>query len=136
MICTYSGMGLWCIVPWCELQDGIHRTEDTGQDMQDKLTFNLLSREPNASYDWMNIDCGNTRVGKVRGIIDAKTLTISSINIFPEFEGQGYGKMTVDMFKESFDTIVADRVRYTAIGFWVKMGFLDNKDGNYVYYKK
>lgn len=129
-------MLLQCHSANCNVQDGINRTEDTGQNMQDKLTFNLLSREPNASYDWMNIDCGNTRIGKVRGIIDAKTLTISSINIFPEFEGQGYGKMTVDMFKESFDTIIADRVRHTAIGFWVKMGFLDNNDGNYVYHKK
>ena len=104
--------------------------------MQDKLTFNLLPREPNASYDWMNIDCGSTRIGKVRGIIDGKTLTISSINIFPEFEGHGYGKMTVDMFKKSFSTIIADRVRHKAIGFWVKMGFFDNGGGNHVYHKK
>ncbi len=131
---VYPYSAMWHVN--CNGQDQMHKTENAGQKMCDKLTFNLLPREPNASYDWMNIDCKNTRVGKVRGIIDGKTLTISSINIFPEFEGQGYGKMTVDMFKESFETIIADRVRYTAIGFWNKMGFVDNDDGNYVHHKK
>ena len=86
-------------------------------------------------YDWLNIECGATRVGKVRGLIDGRTLTIHSINIFPEFEGHGYGRKTIEIFKESFDAIIADRVRYTAIGFRVKVLFTDAGDGSYVHQK-
>ena len=84
----------------------------------------------------MDIECGRDRIGKVRSIIDGKILTIYSINIFPEYEGHGYAKQTIDMFKQSFDAIIADRVRYTAIGFWVKMDFVDMNDGNYTYHTK
>lgn len=105
--------------------------------MQEELTFKLMTHEKNGSdFDWLNIDCGATRVGKVRGLINGRTLTICSINIFPEFEGRGYGRKTIEMFKESFDTIIADRVRYKAIGFWVKMGFTDRWDGSFVYHRK
>jgi len=37
------------------------------------------------------------------------------------------------MFQTDFYTIIADRVRYTAIGFWQKMGFEDKGDGNYIW---
>lgn len=103
----------------------------------DELTFKLLPAEQKHSeYDWINIDCGSCRVGKVRCIAKNKALTIYSINIFPEFSGRGYGKETVEMFKQSFDTIIADRVRFKAIGFWIKMGFVQNCEGNFIYEKK
>ena len=38
--------------------------------------------------------------------------------------------------KKSFDTVIADRVRFEAIGFWEKMGFVNEKDGNWAYRKK
>jgi len=104
--------------------------------MPERLIFKLLPRNQHSNYDWLNIDCGAARIGKVRGLIDGRTLTIYSINIFSEFEGHGYGRKTIETFKESFDAIIADRVRYTAIGFWVKMGFTDAGDGSYVYQKK
>lgn len=100
----------------------------------DNLTFKLIPRgKQKSGYDWMNIDHGDTRVGKVRGRIEGKSVTIYSINIFPEFERQGYAKATINLFQEHFDTIIADRVRYTAIGFWKKMGFVDQHDGTFVY---
>jgi len=102
--------------------------------MSTKLTFKMLSREQqHSNYDWMNVDRGSARVGKVRGLIDGKCLTINSIYIFPEFEGNGYGEEVVKMFKSTFDTIVADRVRYTAIGFWQRMGFCNGNNGNYIW---
>jgi len=105
--------------------------------MPEQLTFKLISHNENHSnYDWMNIEHGSQRVGKVRGLIDGKTLTINSINIFPEFEGQGFARKTLNMFKKSFDTIVADRVRYTAIGFWEKMQFNSDDNGNYIWKNK
>jgi len=104
-------------------------------DMPEKLAFKLTPRNDSSGFDWMNIDLGNTRVGKVRGLIDGKTLTINSINIFPEFERRGYARETINMFKESFNVIIADRVRYTAIGFWQKMGFNNEGNGSYIWRK-
>jgi len=100
--------------------------------MPDGLIFKLIARDQHSDFDWMNIDRGDIRVGKVRGLIEGRKLIINSINIFPEFEGHGYAKETIGMFKADFDTIIADRVRYTAIGFWEKMGFEAN-NGNYVW---
>jgi len=105
--------------------------------MKENITFTLLPRQDGRSkYDWLNIDCGGTRVGKVRGLIKGETLTIHSINIFPEFAGRGFGRRTIDMFKQSFNTIIADRVRYKAIGFWEKLGFVADGSGGYVWRKK
>lgn len=104
--------------------------------MPEKLTFKLITHNKRSDFDWLNIDRGATRVGKARGLSNGKTLTICSINIFPEFEGHGYAARTIEMFKESFDVIKADRVRHTAIGFWAKMGFIDRGDRSYVYCKK
>jgi hypothetical protein len=42
----------------------------------------------------------------------------------------------VDYCKNHFQAVIADRVRHSAIGFWEAMGFLDNKDGNWIYRKK
>ena len=100
----------------------------------EELTFKLLPHDQQPSdYNWMNIDRGSVRVGKVRGLIDDQRLTICSINIFPEFEGFGYARQTIEMFKASFDTIIVDRVRPTAVGFWAKMGFDRGDNGNYVW---
>ena len=103
----------------------------------EQLTFTLLPRgEQDSAFDWMNIDCGATRVGKARGLIDGRNLTIHSINIFPDFERHGYGRETIEMFKVTFDKIIADRVRHTAIGFWGKMGFDPDGHGQYVWTRR
>jgi len=100
----------------------------------EKPVFKLIrSGSRHSRYDWLNIDCGNARVGRARCVIAGRTLTICSINIFPEFERQGYARATIDMFKEHFDTIIADRVRRSATGFWEKTGFAYCGDGNYTY---
>jgi len=105
--------------------------------MPEQLTFKLITHnEQHSDYDWMNIERNDIRVGKVRGLIRGKLLTISSINIFPEFEGQGFARETIRLFKNSFDTIIADRVRYTATGFWEKMQFSKDGKGNYVWRRR
>jgi chemotaxis protein methyltransferase CheR len=111
--------------------------EDQPHRLTGELSFHLMHRqEEGSAYDWMNIDCGTTRVGKVRGLIDGQRLTIHSINIFPEFERHGYGRETIQMFQAAFDTIIADRVRHTAAGFWQKMGFDADRNGQYVWTRR
>lgn len=105
--------------------------------MENELTIEFVPKELQKSeYDWANISFEGTRVGKARCKIEDDTLIIYSINIFPEFEGRGFGKAFVEFAKKKFDRIIADRVRFTAIGFWEKLGFIDNKDGNWIYERK
>ena len=105
--------------------------------MPETLTFELATphqrHQTHPDYDWLNIDRDGVRVGKVRGLINGRVLTICSINIFPEFERRGFARKTIDVFKQSFDTIIADRVRHTAVGFWETMGFDADRKGNYVW---
>lgn len=104
--------------------------------MSDQLKFKQFSRkDSNTGYDYFNIDTDDERVGKVRAMINGKTLTIFSINVFPEFQGHGYGQRTINMFKGYYNIIIADRVRFKAIGFWDKMGFIEERNGNWIYKK-
>ena len=86
-----------------------------------------------SGYDWANINLGIDRVGKARCKIENDVFIIYSINVFPDYEGQGIGKAFVMESQRQFRKVVADRVRYTAIGFWEKLGFVDNHDGNWVW---
>jgi len=100
------------------------------------LSFDLVPREESHSaYEWMNIELGPVRVGKVRGLIDGQKLTICTINVFPEYERRGYARAAIEKFKNEFCPIVADRVRPTAIGFWERMGFVSSGDGGYIWEK-
>ena len=75
-------------------------------------------------------------MGKARCLIDGDRITIYSINIFPEFQGKGYGSFVVERLKEVYAGLTADRVRPNARKFWVKQGFVDAGDGSYVYVNK
>ena len=71
--------------------------------MPEQLTFKLITRdEEHSDYDWMNIEHDGLRVGKVRGLINGKLLTINSINIFPEFEGRGFARKTIMLSADCF----------------------------------
>ncbi|MCX5815135.1 MAG: GNAT family N-acetyltransferase [Proteobacteria bacterium] len=102
--------------------------------MQIKLEF--ISKDVQKSaYNWVNISFNGDLVGKSRCKILYEKITIFSINIYPEFEEKGFGKEFIDILKEMFDAIIADRVRYTAIGFWEKMGFSRQGEDNYSWHK-
>ncbi|WP_342304449.1 GNAT family N-acetyltransferase [Methanolobus sp. ZRKC5] len=103
--------------------------------MPHELSFDLLLPMKGSDYRWLNIDLNDQRVGKARSRVDDDVLTIYSIIIFPEFEGNNYGSKTIEMFKEHFNTIIADRVRPKAVGFWEKMGFSRTGEGSYIFHK-
>ncbi len=104
--------------------------------MSDQLKFKYIPRKDSKTgYDHFNIDTDDEQVGKVRAMINGGTLTIFSINVYPEFQGNGYGQRTINMFKNYYDIIIADRVRFKAIGFWDKMGFIEEENGNWIYKK-
>jgi len=88
-----------------------------------------------SKYRWVNIELGNTRIGKARILSIKKRLIINSIIIFPEFERNGYAREAIDYFKENYEEIIADRVRNRAIGFWQKMDFFADKSGNFIWKK-
>ncbi len=94
----------------------------------------------NSEYDWVNFEIGNDRVGKSRCRIcskencpDKSMIVIHNINIYPEWQGCGYGRQFVEYCKCNYGTVIADRVRATAVGFWEAMGFSSDNQGNYVY---
>lgn len=96
------------------------------------VEIEFVSQERQQSeYDWANISKDDQRVGKARCRIDGARIIIFSINIFPEWAGHGFGRMFVEFCKSRYHTVVADRVRQTAIGFWEAMGFHDCGDGNW-----
>lgn len=108
-----------------------------GDTIIDTVNIEFVPREKQHSeYDWANISFQGTRVGKARCLIDGNRIIIYSINIFPEFQGLGYGSFVVGKLKEVYSDLTADRVRPTARCFWLKQGFMDAGDGNYVYVNK
>ena len=102
--------------------------------MADTLTIKTESvNKEDSRYYWVNIEIGDTRVGKARIKKIYGKIIIKNINIFPEFEGRDFATQVMNLFKKTAREIIADRVRSTARGFWEKMGFTDTGDGNYVW---
>ena len=84
-------------------------------------------------YDWFDIEQDGTQVGKSRCRIEAGQFTVFSIMVYPEFEGHGYARAVIDHFKHSHPMVIADRVRFTARAFWVKVGFVPETIDRYVW---
>ena len=104
--------------------------------MPNKLKLEFLNKtHQHSEYDWVNIYRNDEMIGKARCKKGIKFLTIYSINIFTEYERHGYAKEIINIWKKKFDEIIADRVRFTAKKFWLKMGFVDKGDGNYIFKK-
>ena len=83
--------------------------------MAENLTIKTENvREGDSRYFWVNIELGETRVGKARIKRIYSKIIIKNINIFPEFERRSFATQTVELFKETAREIVADRVRDTA----------------------
>jgi len=91
----------------------------------------ITARIKDDDYDHVDIDMPHARVGSVRYRALGKKAIIYSIQVFPEFQGNGYGSYTIDFFKQNFTTLIADRVRYTARTFWEKMGFTQLPDDDH-----
>jgi GNAT superfamily N-acetyltransferase len=84
-------------------------------------------------YDWFDLELAGTPVGKSRCRIEDRQFTVFSIMVYPEFEGHGYARLVVDHFKRTCPVVFADRVRYTARGFWLKVGFRPETIDRYVW---
>lgn len=99
------------------------------------LEITFISREQQKSaYDWADIVFDDVCVGKSRCRISGDLLTIFSITIYPEFQGKGFGKAFVGAAKNGYAIIVADRVRFMAIGFWESVGFTrDGTSENWIF---
>jgi GNAT superfamily N-acetyltransferase len=95
--------------------------------------FTVTLREDSAGFERIDIDLPNARIGNVRCHFTGDTAIVYSIQIFPEFQRNGYGKSAINMLKNRFAVIIADRVRFTAREFWEKMGFKGRPDGNWEY---
>lgn len=95
--------------------------------------FTITPRESLEGYDRIDIDLPDVRVGNVRCRFKGEKVIVYSIQVFPEFQGNGYGRAAIDLLKSRYQSVVADRVRFTARDFWDRMGFKENPDGNWEY---
>jgi hypothetical protein len=104
--------------------------EDGGEALRIKSdrAFNKVSR-----YTWLNLEMGEQRVGKLRVDKADQRLVIHSLTVYVEFERNGYARRAVEFFKERHQEIIAADARAKARGFWQKMGFEDDGQGNYVW---
>jgi len=93
--------------------------------------FPVTPRDSLAGYDRIDIDLGDVRVGNVRCRFMGEKVVVYSIQVFPEFQRNGYGAAAIDMLKKRFPVLIADRVRFGAREFWEKMGFKELPDGNW-----
>jgi len=84
-------------------------------------------------FDRIDIDLPDARVGNVRCHLRVKEVIVYSIQVFPEFQGKGYGTAAIEMLKSRYRVVVADRVRFSAREFWEKKGFKERTDGNWEY---
>jgi len=97
-----------------------------------KIEF-IDNNTQHSEYNWANISCNDNRVGKARCHINGKEITIFSIIIFPEYQGNGYGVAFIDYTKQNYKRVIADRVRFTAKGFWAKVGFKQIDEETWVF---
>ena len=95
--------------------------------------FTITPRSSFAGYDRIDIDLPDVRIGNIRCRFMSEKVIVYSIQVFPEFQHQGYGAAAIDMLKSRFRVLVADRVRFTARDFWQKMDFHPLPDGNWEY---
>jgi ribosomal protein S18 acetylase RimI-like enzyme len=108
-----------------------------GESGLSKIKIEMLSKESvHSNYDWLNIFMESILIGKLRGKFDRKIVTIYTVQIFPEYQGRGYGRQVIELLEKDYKTIVADRVRFSAKGFWEKTGFVERDDGCYVFQKR
>ena len=84
-------------------------------------------------YDRIDIDLPDARIGNIRCRLLAEKAIVYSIQVFPEFQRNGYGAAAIDMLKTRYPLLIADRVRFSAREFWEKMGFTVNAEGNWEY---
>ena len=104
------------------------------QDLGGDLT---LIRQPRSEalgdYDWFDLEQAGTQVGKARCRIEPGQFTVFSIMIYPEYEGRGHARAVIAHFQREHALIVADRVRFQARAFWVKLGFVAESIDRYVW---
>jgi GNAT superfamily N-acetyltransferase len=86
-------------------------------------------------YDWFDLELDGTQVGKARCRIEPGQFTVFSIMVYPEFEGHGFARIVIEHLKHGHALIIADRVRFTARGFWLKVGFLPETIDRYVWHR-
>lgn len=101
--------------------------------MTSNLKFTITPRDSMDGYDRIDIDLPDVRVGNARCRFMGDKAIIFSIQVFPEYQGNGYGRAAIDLLKKQYPVLVADRVRFTARDFWEKMRFKEHPDGNWEY---
>lgn len=87
------------------------------------LRLERYRHDPRTNHDIANISRNDDVIGVFRYEIWYSALIIHAIKLSPDHRMHGYGRKIIDALKNRYGTIIADRVVFTATGFWEKMGF-------------
>ena len=79
--------------------------------MTARLIFTVTPRETLAGYEHIDIDLPEVRVGSCRCRYMAEKVVIYSIQVFPEFQGHGYGAAAIDMDNRGLGRIAVAHMR-------------------------
>jgi GNAT superfamily N-acetyltransferase len=93
----------------------------------------LPRRPERGDFDWFDLERAGVQVGKARCRIEPGQFTVFSIMVYPEYEGNGYARLVIGHFQRAYPLIIADRVRFHARAFWVKVGFSAETMDRYVW---
>ena len=104
--------------------------------MKQHPTFIENPRGSLSGYDRIDIDLPEARIGNIRCRLLGEKAIVYSIQVFPEFQRNGYGAAAINMLKSRYSVLVADRVRFSAREFWEKMGFEEHPDGNWEFRRR
>lgn len=101
--------------------------------MAEQTVFRTEGIRDDPNYRWVNIERDGARVGKARIRKVYGKYIIKTVNVYAQYERKGIARAFVDGLKAQARMIVAENVRPSARGFWVRMGFEDSRDGNYTW---
>ena len=88
-----------------------------------------------SDFIWYNFEIDNNRVGKARCRLNSQAVIIYSIFISESHRNMGFARKFIEVMKSKKEKVIADRVRFSAIKFWQKLGFEEDGFGNYIYSK-
>jgi ribosomal protein S18 acetylase RimI-like enzyme len=86
-----------------------------------------------SDYYWANFEREHDRIGKARLRTGDDIAYIYSIMIYTQYRGHGYASAFIRLLKREFTTIVADRVRPEAVGFWRRKGFTQTSATDFIW---
>lgn len=94
----------------------------------EELTI-VYKEEKDSEKEWVEIEQQGETIARVNILRKKSIVIIKFLTVHPKYERQGVASYIVNLFKRNHKEIVAQGVKYKAIGFWSKLGFSKDECG-------